>query len=180
MLILCWIKKRIEEEGIRKQKEEKERIRKQKEEEERIRKQKVEEEKIRRNKELELKEFVDELGLPNSNSTQIFELLSKEHFDVETLLNTPKQELERIFKEIKIPFGIQAKIFTLIEKKKKVKKNTRFLLFKRFYVSKHLAFIWNKFKSTIAWTATTRRNIKTNKWIIFAFNRRIEKSTDFK
>ena len=113
------IKNRIEEEKRRKQKEEEERIRKQIEEE-RIRKQKEEEEKIRRQK--ELKEFVDELGLPSSNSNQIFELLSKEDFDVETLLNTPKQDLERIFEKIKIAFGTQAKIFTLIETKKKVKR----------------------------------------------------------
>ena len=104
------IKKRIEEEKIRKQKEEEERIRKQKEEEE----------KRRRKKELELKQFVDELGLENSNSTQIFELLSKEHFDVETLLTTPVGHLQLLFEKIKIPFGIQAKMFRLIEAKKKV------------------------------------------------------------
>ena len=63
---------------------------------------------------------MNELGLANSNSTQIFELLSKEHFDVETLLNTSKEDLKLLFKENKIPFGIQAKIFGLIEAKKKV------------------------------------------------------------
>ena len=121
------IKNRIEEEKRRKQKEEEEKIRKQKEEERRKqkeeeerRKQKEEEDRIRRQK--ELKEFVDELGLPSSNSNQIFELLSKEDFDVEILLNTPKQDLERIFEKIKIAFGTQAKIFTLIETKKKVKR----------------------------------------------------------
>ena len=91
-------------------------------EEERIRKQKEEEDKIRRQKELKLKEFVEELGLANSNSNQIFELLSKEDFDVETLLNTSKQDLQLLFKENKIPFGIQAKIFTFIETKKKVQR----------------------------------------------------------
>ena len=85
------------------------------------------EEKIRK-KELELKEFVNELDLENSNSTQIFELLSKEHFDVETLLNTSKQDLQLLFEKIKIPFGIQAKIFILIEAKKKVE-DTRFFFF---------------------------------------------------
>ena len=85
---------------------------------EKIRKQK-EEEEIRR-KESDLKEFVNGLGLANSNSTQIFELLSKEHFDVETFLNTSKQDLQLLFEKIKIPFGIQAKIFGLIEAKKKV------------------------------------------------------------
>ena len=107
------IKNRIEEEK-RKQKEE-EKIRKQKEEEKR-----------RRKKELELKQFVDELGFENSNSTQIFELLSKEHFNVETLLNSSVAHLQLLFKEIKIPFGVQATIFTLIEAKKKVGDNTRF------------------------------------------------------
>ena len=68
---------------------------------------------------MELKEFVDELGLANSNSTQIFELLSKEHFDVETLLNTPVGHLQLLFKD-KIALGIQAKMFRLIEAKKKV------------------------------------------------------------
>ena len=101
------IKNRIEEEKIRKQKEEEEERRKQKEEE------------IRR-KESDLKEFVNGLGLANSNSTQIFELLSKEHFDVETFLNTPAAHLQLLFEKIKIPFGIQAKIFGLIEAKKKV------------------------------------------------------------
>ena len=76
---------------------------------------------------MELKQFVDELGLENSNSTQIFELLSKEHFDVETLLRSPVAHLQLLFKEIKIPFGIQAKIFILIEAKKKVG-NTRFFV----------------------------------------------------
>ena len=118
------IKNRIEEEKRRKQEEEK--IRKEKQEEEKIRKEKEEKEK-RRKKELELKEFVDELGLENSNSNQIFELLSKEHFDVETLLNTSKQDLQLLFEKIKIPFGIQAKIFVLIEAKKKVG-DTRFFV----------------------------------------------------
>ena len=86
-------------------------------EEEKRRKQKEEEDKIRRLKELELKEFVDELGLAKSNSNQIFELLLKEHFDVETLLDTPKPDLQLLFKENKIPFGIQAKMFGLIAKK---------------------------------------------------------------
>ena len=84
---------------------------------ERIRKQKEEEEKRRRKKDLELKEFVDELGLANSNSTQIFELLSKEHFDVETLLNTPVGHLQLLFPD-RLALGIQAKIFGLIEKRK--------------------------------------------------------------
>jgi len=44
----------------------------------------------------ELKEFVDELKLPN-NSNQIFEILSKENFDVETLLNTQLTHLQLIF-----------------------------------------------------------------------------------
>jgi hypothetical protein len=95
------IKNRIEEEQIRKRKEE-------------------EETEKKRKKKLKLKEFVDELGLENTISTQIFEFLSKEHFDVETLLITSKQDLQLLFEKIKIPFGIQAKIFGLIEAKKKV------------------------------------------------------------
>ena len=68
---------------------------------------------------------VVELGLENSNSNQIFELLSKEHFDVETLLNTSKQDLQLLFKD-KIALGIQAKIFILIEAMKKVGDTTFF------------------------------------------------------
>ena len=113
------IRKQKEEEEIRKQKEEEEKIRKEEEEKEKRRKQKEEEEK-RRKKELELKQFVKELDLENSNSTQIFELLSKENFDVETFLNTPAAHLQLLFEKIKISFGIQAKIFGLIEAKKKV------------------------------------------------------------
>ena len=129
------IKNRIEEvkirnqkaeERIKRQKDEEGKIRKHKEteirkqEEEQIRKQKEEETEKRRKKELELKEFVDELGLENTISSQIFEFLSKEHFDVETLLISSKQDLQLLFEKIKIPFGIQAKIFALIEAKKKV------------------------------------------------------------
>ena len=107
------IKNRIEEEKRRKQKEEEEEKRRKQEEAEKRRKQK---------EELELKEFVDELGLPSSNSNQIFELLSKEAFDVETLLNTTKPDLQLLFKENKIPFAIQVRIFAQIETKKKVEK----------------------------------------------------------
>ena len=66
---------------------------------------------------IELKEFIDELGL-GELSDQVFKILSTENFEVYTLLSTPKQDLQLIFNHLKIANGIQAKIFAGIQKRK--------------------------------------------------------------